>query len=1150
MKKFLKISLLVVLSLAVLVSISCGKDNEKVENINDSTITLAETNVNMILGEEKYIQANYTIEIGKTLEFVSSNSDVVAVDNEGKLSAQKVGESTITVKYGEATATCKVNVTMGAYLPVLNVNEVQNDSISLLLGEDIELYPYVLFNGKEFNDATFAYSINGDAIEIEGNTIKTKKVGTCQLSIVANWRSLENVSSLTKVISVSVKNCTEFVINDGAGAVLELYTMAKIGEEEFSTNAPFEVKTFYNGQPVEAQISVVEGEDVIAYENGVVKSKGKVGYGIVQISYTGADQVFYYKDVRIDVNYSIAKYDQVIEFSIMDGNLPLGDLFGEGKNLVKVVLGDKELPLENNLIKGGITVSGKEKPQEIELTVYTDSYAYDVRIVPYTKILTKAEDLAIFNFNGSEVAVFDGYYILGNDIDASGYMHKTPYRLHPDENYWKSYTTQGLTGTFDGNGHVISNLSFGNPDEAWDDRNKLEYGYCGLFGLVCNGTIKNVAFTNVKYVNKNVANGALSLFGTYMYKAKVENVLASFGRFDFNTWKYAYSTLAYEIRESTVNNCIIYLEQDVLPAETNIKYGSLMARHPSEAVNDTNSFTNTYVISKLPLAVNGRTVVLGANETADVFNTGEVAGDGKTYWKYSGVERYDGEQEFVNANKNLNAFNNSVFWTIIGGVPRFISAVSQEVKVYVNDVKVEDEIRLIPNQANNSVSLKLGDYVYTSAITLSVIEGEDVVSINGDKFTALALGTAKIRVTTQNFAKEFKVVVKHNLNDYNSAQTRFAFSALDGELPSDMLKAGETVLEAYDKNGLKLTVSNNKVLGVESNSSGFVDNQLDIYTDMGGYRVYVKVATKVIDEASDLAVFSMGYYVDDNHDYSTSVKETGDKTTVFDGYYVLVKDIDATGYSHLTPYLFTNGTNELSSPTAYFQQNGVITCGLTGTFDGNGHTISNLTFGGGYTLSNSTKYELKYGNGGLFGAIGYKGTVKNVAFTNVTFAMNGSSTASNTYVLATFIAEANIENVYIQLNGLARNGYRNGTATIAHQIMKSKLNNVVIEVSNDGLTEAVNSSNFGSLVARNNANMAGTSLEEYGTWTNVIVISTIGLGRNGSMCGENETGTTKLVGARRYDNVEAFNNDTAKDLTSFEESEFWTVTSSGLPKFN
>ena len=70
-------------------------------------------------------------------------------------------------------------------------------------------------------------------------------------------------------------------------------------------------------------------------------------------------------------------------------------------------------------------------------------------------------------------------FVLGADIDLSSISNWTP--------IGKGGANIEFTGTFDGNGHVISNLTIN------DDTN---FNYCGLFGYAEGATIQNVALTD------------------------------------------------------------------------------------------------------------------------------------------------------------------------------------------------------------------------------------------------------------------------------------------------------------------------------------------------------------------------------------------------------------------------------------------------------------------------------------------------------------------------------------------------------------------------------------------------------------------------------------------------------------------------------
>lgn len=182
-------------------------------------------------------------------------------------------------------------------------------------------------------------------------------------------------------------------------------------------------------------------------------------------------------------------------------------------------------PVSATITEAGIVVTNAgelEEQKSYTLNVFgADGNVYSQPFFAATKVIRTANDLAYFGLKditkvqGKSIVSstrFDGYYVVANDIDATGYSHKA---IKSDEESYKltfevgadgkvlatkkedtalykveevgSYTDRairgGLEGTFDGAGHTISNLIVINQ---------------GLFGLVTSGTVKNVGFTGVK----------------------------------------------------------------------------------------------------------------------------------------------------------------------------------------------------------------------------------------------------------------------------------------------------------------------------------------------------------------------------------------------------------------------------------------------------------------------------------------------------------------------------------------------------------------------------------------------------------------------------------------------------------------------------
>ena len=148
------------------------------------------------------------------------------------------------------------------------------------------------------------------------------------------------------------------------------------------------------------------------------------------------------------------------------------------------------------------------KPGENTIKIITSRNMISAQLVLATKFIKTASDLQAINKNRESLG---GYYVLENDIDLTDYLSKggegyNDYRgwnqigiYHDLEN---DPTRDSFTGTFDGNGHVIS----GFFEERADDLAHNE----GLFGYVTNqAVIKNVGLVGgqKKTIGRNFIGG-------------------------------------------------------------------------------------------------------------------------------------------------------------------------------------------------------------------------------------------------------------------------------------------------------------------------------------------------------------------------------------------------------------------------------------------------------------------------------------------------------------------------------------------------------------------------------------------------------------------------------------------------------------------
>lgn len=245
-----------------------------------------------------------------------------------------------------------------------------------------------------------------------------------------------------------------------------------------------------------------------------------------------------------------------------------------------------------------------------------------------------------------------------------------------------------------------------------------------------------------------------------------------------------------------------------------------------------------------------------------------------------------------------------------------------------------------------------------------------LLSVSGGKVRGLKEGTATLYASYRGIQSSLLTftVSKPLLSslgkvvDIDLAQGDFALDT------SSFLAGDVSILGIYDslepgknlfQNG-KLT--SELTLGVRN---WRVESELDCYA------LEVVVASKIIRSVDELR--SLLSYGKD--------REVGNFGVLsFSGYFLLGKDLDFEGAAFRNIVGIANGaTNPVSS-------------GFKGTFDGRGHTLSNVT--------------LTSDNGGLFGTLAVGSVIKNLAFKNAIVKGNSG--------LLTSLCGGRIENCYIE----------------------------------------------------------------------------------------------------------------------------------------
>lgn len=269
--------------------------------------------------------------------------------------------------------------------------------------------------------------------------------------------------------------------------------------------------------------------------------------------------------------------------------------------------------------------------------------------------------------------------------------------------------------------------------------------------------------------------------------------------------------------------------------------------------------------------------------------------------------------------------------------------------------------------------------------------------------------------------------------DFISAEAETTYTSVAGyTLTGDVKEVYVGIEKLADT---AYTYENDTLTFTDRASLPIGETHATVFTTAGAQAKPLIVATKVLDSTDDLSMFqAKGGKYDASTKGSKWTDGKADASQIYEGYYVLGKDIEADGYVHgsknstteICQYEVTvtvdeettqedkNGDGEIKNYKTTETRNGTyaeaygefndstwngknyydgdVKIGLMGTFNGLGYAIKDMEMG--------SQRE------GFFGIV--KGTVKNLAFLDV------KSEGKWKTVLANYLIGATIENVYIR----------------------------------------------------------------------------------------------------------------------------------------
>lgn len=582
----------------------------------------------------------------------------------------------------------------------------------------------------------------------------------------------------------------------------------------------------------------------------------------------------------------------------------------------------------------------------------------NIPVVLVTKYITEKEHLV--NLKNYAVKLNDttygGYFVQTQDIDVEN--------TRVGMGYWGGDNVGWLdnfTGTYDGRGHVVANANQGVNS-----------------GFIANATgattIKNIVFTGA------IVSGPTGFVMTSGSENTVIENIAVYGKITAGGafWSPA-SMLLGKGDKVTVRNCMVVL------TDWNLDNGICAGMLVGNRVNV--NIKNCIAVNLKPGATEAEYAIPAIGEN----NKGlaNKANDNDT------VKTCHGWDEYLAwaADKDMSAYGNSTWEVLENKIP-----VAKSVKASVGAVNADFVPDTVAVGETNTINITNAG-VYAKVTVEPAVEGVTVGfstitvadTFNGTftvKVTSLVTGESVTKTVTGTTTTTLTGKLDLGINNDNALDiseagvTGTVKSARVGDTAVTASLDGTTLSVTGLVDSLGQTVYGDKTLSVVIEKA---DNSL------ATVNVPVLVVTKILKTADDILGWNeLSYAADAAGNY-------------WGGYFVLGNDIDMQGKNFRGCYTYSDlyPGDKLKEGFEGFQWLNGNSGGFRGVFDGRGHAISNLTM---------SKWCDSF-----LGLLAAQGTIKNIAFTNVTL-------AGSTSVIA-LGGCGRIENAYVEIAA-----YSNGNA--------------------------------------------------------------------------------------------------------------------------
>ena len=968
---------------------ACAPNDDPYVEEKVSSLKLNKTYLTMDLAETVTLFADLENLSGDVV-WTTSNAEVVTVVG-GVVEAVGEGSAEITAACGEYSDVCVVQVSSNGQLPVLMLNG-DNAPVKLMKDTDFVIDAALYYKGEAVEDVVYTYkSQDEDVAKVDANGRLTYcKTGSTEIQVKAVWKNFV-VYEVFTVEYVSVDYM------DVSNRNIELYTSDIFGDK---TTETLTFTVVADGVPVQNPTVTYEYDDeaISIVENVVSVLKKESNIYTVKATYVGATGTLSV-DFTVTTNYPVKNMETAFNSfeleSMVENDLSAFNCFADGSQVVAVY--DTEEPTVNCVQGGKIKLNERFYGKRSWVVHSSEGYGYQVTGNVVTKIIRTAEEFqSIFMTKSwtpsdgwttdTKESFYTGHFVLGNNIEfKSPTYNDGKYAAYDVSSGAGIPENAGFNGVFDGRGYTVSNIYLYS---TMDNGNKTN----GIFGTIgLNGVVKNVSF---------VMGGGCNWVSCYLANAIAGTVDNVFVQVDLATYNTFFSTnmgvLAYRILPTaSVTNCVTYLS------------GSPYS-HAADYSSGVHSFANT--VNDGCVLRNNYTVVDGYALAEDVsrYDDAEL--------KYYTADTLD---EIVLVKDGFNA----EYWDLTDGLLPIMKS-----SLELTQTKLSVMTNFVPSGANVDISLncfehRIFDVVASAGVISDGGDGEgqldkkyvlnlkDVagVTVSVDlKILGRMVDTVELEVSAvQEEEINLNRTMNYTLKNWDNTAKQWVDNANDLTVSNLSQLSGKTLSYAYVLNSLGET---QRVDGATLNGTSLTlpksamqalsgDLTLCIVADSSKYLMDISVVTAELSTEEQFAsIFLSKTWVgsawkcDPGHpEYDIFLQEM-----TYNGYYVLTNNIEFSDTFYYGSHTAWNNSGGSPIPTGV---------GFNGILDGRGYTVSNLGVDVYINSQNCVR--------GIFGTIGERGVIRNIAFVNGRMA--GTTAASVASYLANGIA-GTLENVFVHID--------------------------------------------------------------------------------------------------------------------------------------